>query len=65
MAFGSQNVFGWNGICQRNLTLKKLEWKVVRFDRLTTCLVGRIGMKSIKGIGMCLFGSQNVALGLE
>ena len=27
-------VFGWNGICQRNLTLKELEWNVVRFDHL-------------------------------
>ena len=32
---------------------------------LTTCLIGKIGMKSVKGIGICLFGSQNVALELE
>ena len=34
VAFGSQNVFGWSEICQRNLTLKELEWNIVRFDHL-------------------------------
>lgn len=32
---------------------------------LTSCLVGRIGMESVERIGICLFGSQNVALELE
>ena len=32
---------------------------------LTTCLVDRIGTESVKRIGMCLFGSHNVALELE
>ena len=34
MAFGSHNVFGLNGICQRNLTVNELEWNAVRFDHL-------------------------------
>ena len=63
MVFGLQNVFEWNRSCQKNLTLKELEWNVVRYDHLPVWLA-ELELESVNGIVISLFGSQNVAMEL-